>query len=68
MIKTLLKVPFNTPYNTPPFSKIENEDFLPAFKESIKKAKKEIDDIVKSDEKPTFKSWGLYDPSDQCIL
>tara|TARA_R110002049_G_scaffold1355_1_gene10392 strand:- start:14663 stop:16699 length:2037 start_codon:yes stop_codon:yes gene_type:complete len=54
MIKESLKVPFKTPYNTPPFSKIENEDYLPTFKEAIESAKNEIDDIVKNEEAPTF--------------
>jgi len=42
----ILNKPFNTPYNTAPFSKIKNEHFLPAFKSAIKKAKKEIDAIT----------------------
>ncbi|BAO74814.1 M3 family metallopeptidase [Winogradskyella sp. PG-2] len=53
---TILKSYFNTPYNTAPFSKIKTEDYLPAFKTAIKKAKSEIDDIVKNSESPTFKN------------
>ena len=34
---------FETPFNTAPFSKIKNEDYLPAFKEAIGLAKAEID-------------------------
>ncbi|TJY37146.1 M3 family metallopeptidase [Pontimicrobium aquaticum] len=52
----VLNQPFNTPYNTAPFSKIKVEDFLPAFKIAIEKARKEIDAIVKNAKHPTFKN------------
>jgi len=48
--------PFTTKYNTAPFRIIQNEDFLPAFKETITMAKKEIDTIVNNPEKPSFKN------------
>ena len=47
---------FNTPYNTAPFSKIENEYFLPAFKKAIELAKNEIDVIVDNTENPSFEN------------
>ncbi len=47
---------FSTPYNTAPFSKINNKDFLPAFKIAIKNAKAEIDVIINDLETPTFKN------------
>jgi Zn-dependent oligopeptidase len=47
---------FTTLYNTAPFSKISNKDFLPAFKKAIKNAKAEIDVIVNNIETPTFKN------------
>ncbi|MFV8336925.1 M3 family metallopeptidase [Flavobacterium sp. RSP29] len=47
---------FNTKYNTAPFSKIKNEDFLPAFQEGIELAKAEIDAIVRNPIKPTFEN------------
>jgi len=47
---------FSTPYNTAPFSKINNKDFLPAFKKGIEKAKTEIDSIVDNPDSPTFKN------------
>ncbi|MUU79568.1 M3 family metallopeptidase [Winogradskyella endarachnes] len=53
---TILNKPFNTPYNTAPFSKIKTEDYLPAFKEGIKNAKAEIDAITNNTEAPTFKN------------
>jgi len=52
----VLNQAFSTPFNTAPFSKIKNEDFLPAFKTAIEKARKEIDGIVKNEEHPTFKN------------
>ena len=56
MIKKSLITPFNTKYNTAPFTKIENKDFLPTIKDSIKIAKSEIDSIVNNPEKPSFKN------------
>jgi peptidyl-dipeptidase Dcp len=47
---------FNTKYNTAPFSKIKNEDFLPAFKRGIELAKAEIDAIIRNPIKPTFQN------------
>ncbi|MFV5688781.1 M3 family metallopeptidase [Flavobacterium sp. ZT3R25] len=47
---------FNTKYNTAPFSKIKNEDFLPAFQKGIELAKAEIDAIVRNPTKPTFEN------------
>ncbi|EPR73120.1 Dipeptidyl carboxypeptidase Dcp [Winogradskyella psychrotolerans RS-3] len=52
----VLNKPFNTPYNTAPFSEIKTEDYLPAFKEGIKKAKSEIDAITANTEAPTFEN------------
>ncbi|WP_339921254.1 M3 family metallopeptidase [uncultured Flavobacterium sp.] len=50
----ILTTKFNTKYDTAPFSKIKNEDFLPAFIEGIALAKAEIDAIVQNKETPTF--------------
>ncbi|WP_411768671.1 M3 family metallopeptidase [Winogradskyella sp. A3E31] len=52
----ILNNTFNTPYNTAPFSKIKTEDFMPAFKEAIKRAKVEIDVITSNDDAPTFEN------------
>jgi Zn-dependent oligopeptidase len=53
---SILNSSFNTPYNTAPFSQVNTEDFLPAFKISIEKARIEIDAIVNNSEAPTFKN------------
>jgi peptidyl-dipeptidase Dcp len=47
---------FGTKLDTAPFSKIKNEDYLPAFQEAIVLAKAEIDSIANSTENPTFKN------------
>ena len=53
---TILNKPFDTQYNSAPFSKIKTDDFLPSFKTAIAKAKAEIDAIVNNEAKPTFKN------------
>jgi len=47
---------FNTKHTTAPFSLIKNEHFKPAFKEAIKKAKAEINNITKNTNVPTFEN------------
>ncbi|NCO64204.1 MAG: M3 family metallopeptidase [Flavobacteriales bacterium] len=56
MTQNILITPFQTPFNTAPFSQIKNEDFLPAFKFAIEEARAEIDAIVNLQEAPTFKN------------
>jgi Zn-dependent oligopeptidase len=47
---------FDTKLDTAPFSKIKNENYLPAFQEAIVLAKAEIDAIVNNPESPTFEN------------
>lgn len=47
---------FDTKLDTAPFSKIKNEDYLPAFQHAIQLAKSEIDAIVKNTDAPTFEN------------
>ncbi|MFV0530956.1 MAG: M3 family metallopeptidase [Flavobacteriales bacterium] len=47
---------FNTPYNSIPFEKIQPTHYKPAFLEAIKKAKKEIQSIIKNKETPSFEN------------
>ncbi|GAB1858610.1 M3 family metallopeptidase [Flavobacteriaceae bacterium MHTCC 0001] len=47
---------FNTPYNTAPFSKIKDEDYLPTFKTAIANARTEIDAIANNSATPTFEN------------
>lgn len=46
--------PYNTPYNIPPFEKIQYGDYLPAIEQGVKEYKKEIDAIVSNPAKPDF--------------
>ena len=46
--------PYNTPYNIPPFEKIQYGDYLPAIEQGIKEYKKEIDAIVSNPAMPDF--------------
>ncbi len=45
---------FNTIHQTPPFDKIKEADYMPAFKEAIQLAKADIKAIVENQETPTF--------------
>jgi len=56
MSKNSLSQPFLTPYDTAPFSKIKNEDYLPAFDSAIALAKGEFRNIVENRELPTFEN------------
>jgi len=56
MSKNPLLTEWNTPFGVPPFDKIKNEDYIPAFNEAVKIHKKEIKDVIENKEKPTFKN------------
>ena len=45
---------YKNKYGAPPFDKIKNEHYMPAFKEGIKQHQAEIDAIANSKETPTF--------------
>ncbi len=47
---------WDTPFNTPPFELIEDEDFLPAFEQAISQHNSEIRAITNSTSEPTFES------------
>ena len=44
------------PYGAPQFDKIENQHYIPAFKQAIAEAKAEIDSIVNNPNEPTFEN------------
>lgn len=46
--------PYDTPFQIPPFERIEISDYLPALKEGIRQQKEEIESIVNNPQKPTF--------------
>jgi len=45
---------YDAPFQVPPFDKIKETDYLPAFKEAFRIHDLEIEAIVKNGEKPTF--------------
>jgi len=45
---------FNTPFGVPPFDKIQNEHFMPAYEEAMRVHKAEIEAIVNQPETPDF--------------
>lgn len=49
-----LLLAYETPFDVPPFDKIKDEHFRPAFEEAIKQHNAEIDSIVNLDAAPTF--------------
>jgi peptidyl-dipeptidase Dcp len=55
-MKNLLLEKFNTPFETVPFDKITPELFMPALKEAIVIAKKNVEHIKNNTEAPTFKN------------
>ena len=44
------------PYGAPQFNKIENQHYIPAFKQAIEEGKAEIDAIVNNPDTPSFKN------------
>ncbi|MEL7585168.1 MAG: M3 family metallopeptidase [Prolixibacteraceae bacterium] len=51
-----LLLPFNSLHETAPFTKIRNEHFIPAFQESIREAKAEIQAILENQGTPDFEN------------
>ncbi len=47
---------YDTPFGVPPFDKITNADYLPAFEAGIQQQLDEINAIVGSSKKPTFEN------------
>ena len=52
----ILTKPFENQYNTAPFSKINNKDFLPGIQECIKKARREVNSITNNKNIPSFEN------------
>jgi peptidyl-dipeptidase Dcp len=47
---------YTTPFGVPPFDKIKNEHYIPAFEEGMKQQQAEIDAIVNNDDPATFEN------------
>ncbi len=45
---------YNTPFNVPPFEKIMAGHYMPAFEKGMAEGRKEIEELVKNKEEPTF--------------
>jgi len=58
--KDLTQNPFmqewNTPYGVPPFDKITESDYLPAFEEGMRQQMEEVNAIINNSEEPTFEN------------
>ncbi|MFO7923898.1 MAG: M3 family metallopeptidase [Bacteroidales bacterium] len=49
-----LLIDYNTPFNLPPFDRIETDHFMPAFEQAMQEHNQEIDAIVNNPEAPDF--------------
>jgi len=47
---------YNTPFDVPPFDKINVEHFIPAFEKGMEEHKKEVEAILGNEEEPTFEN------------
>lgn len=47
---------YGTPFNVPPFDRISNEDFMPAFEEAMRLHNEEVEAIANNDEPATFEN------------
>ncbi|MGV6830848.1 MAG: M3 family metallopeptidase [bacterium] len=54
--QSILVNSFSTPYDTAPFSEINEDEFLPSIIYAIQEAKNEVENIVRSTEEPSFKN------------
>jgi peptidyl-dipeptidase Dcp len=48
--------PYNTPFNVPPFDRINNSHYMPAIEEGIRQHDLEIEKIANSTDAPTFEN------------
>lgn len=56
MVDNPLLTQWDTPFHVPPFDKIENEHYLPAFEQAIDNHNKELATIVSNTDAPTFEN------------
>ena len=47
---------WKTPFQTPPFDQVKNDDFMPAFLEAMEAEKAEVEAIANSRKEPTFEN------------
>ena len=59
---------YDTPFEVPPFDKIDTTHYIPAFEEGMKQHNAEIDSIINNTEEPTFENTILkYDKSGKLL-
>jgi peptidyl-dipeptidase Dcp len=59
---------YDTPFGAPPFDKIKDDHFIPAYEEAIRINKAEIDAIVNNSEAPSFENTIVaYDRSGEML-
>ena len=59
---------YDTPFEVPPFDKIDTTDYIPAFEEGMKRQNAEIDSIINNSEEPSFENTILkYDKSGKLL-
>ena len=64
----LLEPTWDTPYGVPPFDRITNDHFKPAFEQGMSLHNEQIDAIIASNQEPTFENVILaYDNSGQIL-
>jgi peptidyl-dipeptidase Dcp len=49
-------VKWDTPFGTPPFDKIQEDHYIPAYEEGMRQHQAEIDAIVNNSDEPTFEN------------
>lgn len=54
--KNPLLLPFQTPYEVPPFSEIDSSNYMPAIHKALEIAREEIREIKENHDKPTFEN------------
>ena len=47
---------YQTPFDVPPFDRIQNQHYLPAFEKAIEQHREQIAKITKNSEEPTFEN------------
>ena len=54
---------YNTQFEIPPFSEIEEKHYMPAFLKGMEEHNSEINEIIQNPEKPTFDNVIIYQSS-----
>jgi len=67
--ENILLQEWETPFETPPFDKIKNEHFMPAFLAAMAVEKAEVEAIANNKEGPAFKNtMKHWKPAASCMI